>query len=228
MVIKLSCLVELRDISKIYAEGLQGCQALKDVSFCIDTGEILGIVGSSGSGKSTLMNIIGFLDRCSGGRYFFSGRDVTDISERELCIIRNQKIGFIFQAFHLLPRLSVLENVMLPLQYGNGEDRQIRNRAMAALESCGIKKFFRHKPSQLSGGQQQRVAISRALVNRPDLILADEPTGALDSRTGADVMSLLKTLNRRHNTTIVIVTHDKKISDHCRRIVTLTDGCVVT
>lgn len=228
MEIKLSSLVELTDITKIYPSDLQGCQALRGVSFSIDHGEILAIVGASGSGKSTLMNIIGFLDRCSGGKYFFSGSDVTGIPENELCRIRNKKIGFIFQAFHLLPRLSVLENVMLPLRYSGVEGIEARDSAMAALTSCGMARFFRHKPNQLSGGQQQRVAISRALVNKPALILADEPTGALDSKTGSEVMNLLKNLNRELQSTIVIVTHDHKISDHCARIISVRDGCVFT
>lgn len=228
MVINLSSLIELKNISKIYPGGMEAFQALKNVSFAIDHGEILGIVGSSGSGKSTLMNIISFLDRCSSGQYFFSGSDVTRLSEAELCQIRNQKIGFVFQAFHLLSRLSVLDNVMLPLQYSGLYGKSARIKAMAALDACGIKNFSHQKPGQLSGGQQQRVAISRALVNQPALILADEPTGALDSVTGASVMDLLKNLNKQHNTTVVIITHDNKISDHCSRLVTLSDGCTVT
>jgi putative ABC transport system ATP-binding protein len=207
-----------------------GCHfdALKGVDFSLAHGEMVAIVGSSGSGKSTLMNILGFLDRCTTWNYTFSGRDVSDLPELELARIRNSKIGFVFQAFFLLSRLTALENVMLPLFY-RGDDRTIsRVKSMDMLIKVGMGKFLSHKPNQLSGGQQQRVAIARALVGDPEIILADEPTGALDSKTGNEVMELFLHLNSREKRTIVIVTHDSDVSHQCKRIVTLRDGCIVT
>jgi len=217
----------MKNITKIYRSGPVDCPALNDVSITIHRGEMLGIVGSSGSGKSTLMNILGFLDQCTRGEYWFAGSDVTDLREQELSVIRNRRIGFIFQSFCLLPRLSVLQNVMLPLLYRGMAVCDSADKGMAMLERFGIHSFFRRKPGQLSGGQQQRVAIARALVNDPDLILADEPTGALDSRTGQDVMTLLTALSQDHHCTVVIVTHDPKVSAQCSRVVRLSDGSLV-
>jgi putative ABC transport system ATP-binding protein len=212
----------------MYYTGGSHFDALKGVDFSLSHGEMVAIVGSSGSGKSTLMNILGFLDRCTTGNYTFSGRDVSDLPELELARIRNSKIGFVFQAFFLLSRLTALENVMLPLFY-RGDDRHIsRVKSIDMLIKVGMGKFLSHKPNQLSGGQQQRVAIARALVGDPEIILADEPTGALDSKTGSEVMELFLHLNSREKRTIVIVTHDSDVSHLCERIVTLRDGCIVT
>jgi len=199
-------------------------KALSRVNFQLKQGELTAIVGASGSGKSTLMNIIGMLDQCTSGRYFFQNQEISNLNKNELADIRNQKIGFIFQSFFLLSRHSVLQNVMLPLYYRNLSTDQSKQMAQAMLDKMDMAHLQQHHPQQLSGGQQQRVAIARALVGNPEIILADEPTGALDSKTGQNVMDLLKRLNQEDNRTILIITHDKEISRQCQRVITIKDG----
>jgi putative ABC transport system ATP-binding protein len=223
----LSLLVKLTNITKIYHTGASEFHALKGVDFHLDRGEMVAIVGASGSGKSTLMNIIGFLDHCTTGRYFFDNEDVSRLHEDELAKIRNKKIGFVFQSFFLLPRLNALQNVMLPLFYRGEEKNTAKEKSLAMLAKVGMEKFHHHKPNQMSGGQQQRVAIARALVGDPEVILADEPTGALDSKTGSEVMNLFHYLNQQEKRTIVMVTHDQEVSRQCQRVVTLKDGVLV-
>lgn len=220
-------LVSLQNITKIYHTDHSEYHALKGIDFELQRGEMLAIMGASGSGKSTLMNILGFLDHCTTGHYFFSNQDVSHLSDSELSVIRNQKIGFVFQAFFLLPRMTALQNVMLPLYYRQEDKDTATQKSLAMLEKVGMHTFAQHKPQQLSGGQQQRVAIARALVNDPEIILADEPTGALDSKTGDEVMELFLQLNKHEKRTIVIITHDKEISHRCQRVVTLRDGMLV-
>lgn len=223
----MSFLVKIDRITKIYHSGMNEFNALKGVDFHLASGEMTAIMGASGSGKSTLMNIMGFLDRPTSGTYYFAGQDVSQLKDIELARIRNQKIGFVFQSFFLLPRLDALQNVMLPLFYRGEQGDAARTKALDMLEKVGVKKFSRHRPNQLSGGQQQRVAIARALVGNPEIILADEPTGSLDSQTGNEVMKLLLDLNAHEKRTIVIVTHDKNVSRLCGRVVELKDGVVV-
>lgn len=223
----MSPLIELQNITKIYRSGESEFHALKGVSFQLMHGEMVAIVGSSGSGKSTMMNIMGFLDHCSTGNYFFSGENVSRLTDKELAKTRNQKIGFVFQSFFLLPRLNALQNVMLPLFYREESESIARKKALSILKKVGMEKFIDHRPNQLSGGQQQRVAIARALVGDPDVIFADEPTGSLDSKTGIDVMNLFLRLNQEEGRTIVIVTHDKEVSRLCQRIVALKDGLIL-
>jgi len=223
----LSSLIRLEKITKTYRTDTSDYHALNGIDLLLDKGEMIAIVGASGSGKSTLMNIIGFLDHCSSGRYFFSGQDVSRLDKDELSRIRNQKIGFVFQSFFLLPRLSAVQNVMLPLYYRGEEKEKSYEKAFSMLQKVGMEKFIDHKPNQLSGGQQQRVAIARALVGDPDIILADEPTGSLDSKTGHEVMELFIHLNQKEKRTIVMVTHDLQVSKMCQRTVMIKDGCVV-
>lgn len=223
----MSHLVNLTNITKIYRTGSGEFHALKGIDFHINSGEMLAIVGSSGSGKSTLMNIIGFLDHCTSGNYFFLNEDVSDLRDAELARIRNQRIGFVFQSFFLLPRLNVLQNVMLPLFYRGTDKGEAKQKSLEILAKVGMKRFAEHKPNQLSGGQQQRVAIARALSGDPEIILADEPTGSLDSKTGQEVMDLFLDLNQKENRTIAIVTHDLGVSRQCQRVITLKDGNIV-
>jgi putative ABC transport system ATP-binding protein len=225
---KLSSLIKLENITKTYKMGETNIDALKGVDFELQRGEMTAIVGVSGSGKSTLMNIIGFLDHCTTGRYLFNDQDVSFLTEVELADIRNQKIGFVFQSFFLLPRSNALQNVMLPLFYRGLPREESNELAMQMLDKVGVGSLAHHRPNQLSGGQQQRVAIARALVSNPEVILADEPTGALDSETGNDVMALLADLNRKEGRTIVIITHDKDISRRCQRVVMIKDGRMVS
>ena len=220
-------LVKLTNITKVYQTDISEFHALKGIDFNLQRGEMAAIMGSSGSGKSTLMNILGFLDRASTGKYMFAGEDVSSLSEIELARIRNQKIGFVFQSFFLLPRFNALQNVMLPLFYRGVEKNESEERSIAMLEKVGMKNFVTHKPNQLSGGQQQRVAIARALVGDPEIILADEPTGALDSKTGQEVLELFQTLNTNEKRTVLIITHDKEVSRLGQRVVTLKDGLMV-
>lgn len=220
----MSSLIKLEQITKVYQLGETNFTALRGVDFQLQRGEMTAIVGVSGSGKSTLMNIIGFLDQCTSGRYFFNGADVSHLSGDELADIRNQKIGFVFQSFFLLARSNALQNVMLPLFYRGTPPAEAKTLAMDMLEKMGVAHVAHHQPNQLSGGQQQRVAIARALVGNPDVILADEPTGALDTQTGNEVMALFTELNRKEGRTIVIITHDKEISRRCERVVTIKDG----
>jgi putative ABC transport system ATP-binding protein len=220
----LPSLIHFDNISKTYHLGENHYQALSNVSFELQRGEMTAIVGVSGSGKSTLMNVMGFLDQGSSGRYFFSGQDVSNLSEHDLATIRNTKIGFVFQSFFLLERSNALQNVMLPLFYRGTPRAQAQDMAMQILEKVGVGHLAHHRPNQLSGGQQQRVAIARALVSNPEVILADEPTGALDSQTSDEIMNLFTELNQKEGRTIVIITHDKEISRRCQRILLIKDG----
>lgn len=217
-------LIKLIQVTKTYHLGAQDFIALSGVNLSVQRGEMMAIVGASGSGKSTLMNIIGFLDRCTTGQYLFDGVDVSALAENQLAAIRNQKIGFVFQSFFLLPKCNALQNVQLPLFYRGTPAAEAKEMALHMLAKVGVAHLATHKPNQLSGGQQQRVAIARALVGNPELILADEPTGALDSQTGRDVMTLLHRLNQEDGRTIIIITHDKAISQQCPRVVTIHDG----
>lgn len=221
-------MIEFRDIYKIYNEGEaeNEVRAVDGISFKIEKGEFVAIVGKSGSGKSTCMNIIGALDVPSYGTYLLNGENVGELSDNQLAEIRNKMLGFIFQQYNLIPKLNVLENVELPLIYsGLPADERI-NRALESLERVGLKERAHHMPSQLSGGQQQRVSIARALAGNPSVILADEPTGALDSKTGRDVLNFLKKLNEQGNT-IVLITHDNGIASEAKRIIRIQDGKVV-
>ena len=219
-------MIQLVGINKTYAMGEMLVPILRDINLTIIRGEYTAIMGASGSGKSTLMNIIGCLERPSSGKFFFDARDVTALSDNQLTDIRNFRIGFVFQQFNLLSRLTALENVMLPMVYAGYSRLERRQRAEEMLVQVGLGDRLANRPNQLSGGQQQRVAIARALVNQPDVLLADEPTGALDSRTGAAVMDQLKELHDR-GLTIVLVTHDAQVAGRAERIVSLQDGRIV-
>jgi putative ABC transport system ATP-binding protein len=216
-------MIELQGIGKTYARpgGGQAVRALDDVSLRIGRGEFVAIVGASGSGKSTLMNVLGLLDQPSAGRYLLDGEDVADRGVNELARLRNERIGFVFQAFHLLPRTSALENVELPLLYSSRAS--LNGLGRRALEAVGLADRIDHRPSELSGGQQQRVAIARALVNEPDLLLADEPTGNLDTLSAAEVMTIFHDLHKAGRT-IVLITHDAGLAAHCERTIHLQDG----
>jgi ABC-type lipoprotein export system ATPase subunit len=219
-------MIELQRIGKTYVRpNSQAVNALIDVSLCIDRGEFVAIVGRSGSGKSTLMNVLGLLDGPSSGKYLFDGKDVAGLSTGEQASFRNRRVGFVFQAFHLLPRASALENVELPLLYS--ERTTIKGLGRRALDAVGLADRVHHRPSELSGGQQQRVAVARALVNEPDLLLADEPTGNLDRESALELMALFQALHRSGRT-IVLVTHDTEMAAHCDRIAHLENGRLVT
>jgi putative ABC transport system ATP-binding protein len=228
-------MIEIKDLNKIYLLGSVEVPALRGISFRIERGEVVSIMGQSGSGKSTLMNVLGCLDLPTSGEYYLDGEDISRMSDDQLALIRNRKIGFVFQQFNLLPRVTVRRNVELPLLYGfktNGNNDNghngggIRERAEATLTAVGLADRMEHRPTELSGGQQQRVAIARALVNHPDLILADEPTGNLDSHTGAEIMHLLLNLNKEQGLTLVIVTHDPSIAAQTQRVIRLRDGLI--
>jgi len=221
-------LIEAQAISKTYLLGDAGLKALDGVSFSIRSGEFLSIMGPSGSGKSTLMNIIGCLDVPSGGVYLLEGVDVGQLTRDELAHIRNQKIGFVFQGFNLLSRTSALENVELPMLYSGVQARERKEKALAALRTVGLEGRESHHPNQLSGGQQQRVAIARAIVNHAPIILADEPTGNLDTHTSVEIMELFQTLNSESGITIIVVTHEPHIATYSRRIVRFLDGRLVS
>lgn len=209
-----------------HLEGISST-VLKEVSLTVNEGDLLAIVGASGSGKSTLMNIIGLLDKADSGVYLLRNRNVEGLTADESADLRNQSIGFVFQQFNLLPRFTALQNVALPLTYRGTSPTEIKERSLRALERVGMHTYARHRPTQLSGGQQQRVAIARALVTEPSVILADEPTGALDSRTGTEVMNLFLALHSEGRT-IIMVTHDEQVAAQCKRRITLADGVVVS
>ena len=219
-------MIELSDISKNYRMGNVDICALCGVSLSVKQGELIAVMGPSGSGKSTLMNLLGCLDRPTSGTYTFEHREISAMSDDELAHVRNAKIGFVFQSFNLLSRFTALKNVEMPLVYSGVPSRFRTERAAPVLEQVGLRDRMHHKPSELSGGQQQRVAIARALVNDPPLLLADEPTGNLDSRSGAEILNILVDLNTR-GVTIMIVTHDHDVAARCRRIINLKDGMIV-
>lgn len=218
-------LIEVENLSKIYAMGSVEVHALRGITFTIEQQEFVSIMGPSGSGKSTLMDILGCLSKPTSGTYILEGADVGNMSDNQLAVIRNKKIGFIFQAFNLLPRTTALHNVELPLIYAGVSRRERRRRAQAALEAVGLADRTHHKSNELSGGQIQRVAIARALVNEPSMMFADEPTGNLDTKSGAEIMEIFDRLNEEGNT-IIMVTHERYIAEHAHRIIHLRDGVI--
>ena len=217
----------MEDIRKTYDLGETQVFALRGISLSIQEGEMVAIMGSSGSGKSTLLNLIGCLDRPTEGKYLLDGENVSDLDKNQLAHIRNKRIGFVFQGFNLLGRVSVMANMQLPLIYAGVGKKEMEDRVKEALDWVGLSQYINHYPNQMSGGQQQRVAIARALVNNPSLILADEPTGALDSRTSVEIISVLQRLNFEKNMTVIMVTHEKDIAHYCRRLIILKDGRVI-
>ncbi|HET9589175.1 MAG TPA: ABC transporter ATP-binding protein [Anaerolineales bacterium] len=219
----MSNVIEARDLTKIYKMGEVQVEALRGVSFEIKRGEVIAIMGPSGSGKSTLMNTLGCLDRPTSGEYILDGEPVASLNDDQLADIRNRKVGFVFQSFNLLSRQTAITNVELPLRY-SGRTEGRRERAIEALKAVGLGDRMTHRPTELSGGQQQRVAIARAIVNEPAIVMADEPTGNLDSKVGKEIMSLLLNLNRERGTTLIIITHDPAIAAQTQRVIRLRDG----
>jgi putative ABC transport system ATP-binding protein len=219
-------MIIIENLSKVYDTGKIQVKALDNINLTVNKGEFVSIMGPSGSGKSTLMNIIGCLDRPTEGRYILDGINVENLREKELAAIRNKKIGFVFQSFNLLARTSALKNVELPMLYAGVSAKERRKRAIEALEKVGLKDRINHKPNELSGGQKQRVAIARALVNRPAILLADEPTGNLDTKSGEEIMGIFKRLNDE-GVTIVLVTHESDIASYSKRIITFRDGRLI-
>ncbi len=220
-------MVKIEKVEKIYRNGSNALRVLKGINFNVEKGEFVAIMGPSGSGKSTLMNIIGCLDKATNGRYILDGEDVSNLNEDQLSGVRNNKIGFVFQSFNLLPKLTALDNVCLPMIYSKIHKHDRVERAIKSLESVGLGDRMHHRPNELSGGQKQRVAIARALVNNPRIILADEPTGNLDSKSEAEIMQIFKELNDK-GVTIIMVTHEHEIGIQCKRIITLKDGEIVS
>jgi putative ABC transport system ATP-binding protein len=220
-------LIELRDIAKIYEVGTQEVHALRDIDLSIENGEYVAIMGPSGSGKSTLMNIVGCLDTPSDGSYRLKETEVATLDDDELAEIRSAEIGFVFQTFNLLPRMTAFQNVELPLIYGHAARSVRAERVWETMDAVGLRERAHHRPNELSGGQRQRVAIARALINRPSIILADEPTGNLDSATGEEIMQIFRDLNNAGNT-IILVTHEQHIAEHAARIVKLLDGRIAS
>lgn len=218
-------IIKIEGITKFYKVGTQTVKALRGVDLEIGSNEYVAIMGPSGSGKTTLMNILGCLDSPTGGSYILNGTDVSKMNDDELADVRNKEIGFVFQTFNLLPRYSALDNVMLPLIYAGDTREERQKRAIEALDNVGLNDRMTHKPNELSGGQRQRVAVARALVNKPSIILADEPTGNLDSKTSVDIMNLFEEIYSKGNT-IIVVTHEEDIAKHARRIVRLRDGLI--
>jgi len=223
----VDAVIVVEQVTKTYDLGEVRVAALRGVSVRVEPGEFVAIMGASGSGKSTLLNILGCLDRPSSGRYLLDGVDVSQMSSDQLAEVRNKKIGFVFQSFNLLPRTSAVENVELPLLYDGTDSRTRRARALAALKATGLEDRAEHQPSQLSGGQQQRVAIARSLVNQPAIILADEPTGNLDSQTSLEIMGIMQRLNVQQDMTIILVTHEPDIARYAKRIIVFKDGLVI-
>jgi len=219
-------LIRLKDIKKTYLMGRVPVEALRGVDIDIADGEMVAAMGPSGSGKTTLLNIIGLLDTASVGSYKLEGDEVGKLSDRRRSQLRNKRFGFVFQVYNLLPRLTALENVMIPLIYGGVRKKERRPRAEAALEAVGLKERMRHRPSELSGGEQQRVAIARALVNEPSVILADEPTGNLDSKSGEAIMDLIQQLHKERKVTVLLVTHNTAVAERAERVIQLQDGQV--
>ncbi|MER2173626.1 MAG: ABC transporter ATP-binding protein [Carnobacterium sp.] len=219
-------MIRVKDIVKTYTTGSETLVALDTISLEIMAGEFTAIMGPSGSGKSTLMNIIGLLDRFDSGTYILNGQNVSDLNDNESAKVRNKEIGFVFQSFNLMPRMSILENVALPLVYAGVKPKERKERALAALERVGLSNRVKHKPNEISGGQKQRVAIARAIVNEPSVLMADEPTGNLDSKTTVDIMRIFQELNTE-GTTIVMVTHEPEVALYTKRIVTFRDGALV-
>lgn len=221
----MSKVIQIEQLKKTYHLGKVNVEALRGVSFEINTGEFVSIMGPSGSGKSTLMHIIGCLDYPTEGKYFLSGQDVSKLNDNQLALFRNQKIGFVFQEFNLLPKATILRNVELPLTYNNTNSKNKKRLAAQALEEVGLGDRLKHRPNEISGGEKQRVAIARALVNRPSIILADEPTGNLDSKTGQDIMKMIDKLHDEGNT-IILVTHEAEIARYAKRVIHLKDGVI--
>jgi len=222
-------LIELRDIYKTYQLGDLDVPVLKGVSMTVEQGELVALMGVSGSGKSTLMNILGCLDHPTSGQYWLDGQEISHLSADQRALLRNHKLGFVFQNFNLLPRTSAMENVVMPLSYSTEHlsDRQARHRSQEFLDRVGLSDRMHHEPSQLSGGQQQRVAIARALVNRPSVLFADEPTGNLDSQTSEEMLRMFQQLNKEDGITIILVTHDPGVAKHAQRIIRIHDGVIV-